>query len=794
MNLFAELSLRGAFPLWLTIILVLVASVAAVMLYFRETVKIGLPRKIVLASFRIAAFVLLGFLLLRPTWVSEESKQRPRSVAVLFDNSESMKRKDQRLNLADRLRVAVAFDLRDPTLPLTETDGSSQAIEVPEQTPDKPSRLDVAKAIYRNAQLKLFERLATKGPVQMYLFGQRVRAISDTDLLEAWGASDSRTGVEDAVHEMLQRDENELPTAVVLVTDGNDNASTHTIEDVARECARVNVPLHIYGVGGSSAGLVQLKDFVTSETLFVEDVVQVPVRFRIKGFKEGTVELTLKLGNKQVGETKRVAVREGDDLREVLSFTPTKEDALSNQGRNSLNVSIRVRSANEVLTDELSKQVRVIDRKVKILVVEGAPRWEFKYLQRAFLRDRRVDVSFVMSEGDPRMMRAGPPFLPEFPTTRAELFAFDLVILGDVPMAYIGPEHANWLREFVGEGGGLVMMAGRTHAPADYVGTPIYDMLPVEVAATRFPIDSNKRPSEYHPVVTPAGDRFGMLTLADTPDENKKLWRELPGFYWNCPVTKLKPGAVALLNHPKEKTLDTPPEPMPLWAMHHFGKGMVLFVGTEETWRWRYNESDKYFARFWGQVAYQMGLGHSLGSKQAHLALAQPDSVLGETGQVHARLFNADFRPLTQAKVTGRLERLDAKTGDDRFSLVTLEAVPGQPGDYMAALPHDRVGRYALRVDAAGEPTTMEYRVSLPPDHESAPNSLDEESLRRLAEPSGGKFYREEDLHAMPDAIESRSTPFTERREKLLWNAWMILAFVALLTCEWLGRKFSNLS
>ena len=78
-------------------------------------------------------------------------------------------------------------------------------------------------------------------------------------------------------------------------------------------------------------------------------------------------------------------------------------------------------------------------------------------------------------------------------------------------------------------------------------------------------------------------------------------------------MTKLRPAAVSLLDHPREKIADD--KPMPLLAMHYYGKGLVLFSAVEETWRWRFNEADKYFARYWGQVVYAIGLPHTLGSK-----------------------------------------------------------------------------------------------------------------------------------------------------------------------------------
>ena len=49
-------------------------------------------------------------------------------------------------------------------------------------------------------------------------------------------------------------------------------------------------------------------------------------------------------------------------------------------------------------------------------------------------------------------MSAGPPYVAVFPATRKELFEHDLIILGDVPARFLGPEKIRWIRDFVREG------------------------------------------------------------------------------------------------------------------------------------------------------------------------------------------------------------------------------------------------------------------------------------------------------------------------------------------------------
>ena len=70
-----------------------------------------------------------------------------------------------------------------------------------------------------------------------------------------------------------------------------------------------------------------------------------------------------------------------------------------------------------------------------------------------------------------------------------------------------------------------------------------------------------------------------------------------------------------------------------------------------------------------------------------------------------------------------------------------------------------------------------------------APNAL-----RKLAEASGGRFYREEDLHTLPDRLTPAGVPVTVREEFLLWNRWSFLIVFGLLAVEWIARRLSSLS
>ena len=91
-------------------------------------------------------------------------------------------------------------------------------------------------------------------------------------------------------------------------------------------------------------------------------------------------------------------------------------------------------------------------------------------------------------------------------------------------------------------------------------------------------------------------------------------------------------------------------------------------------------------------------------------------------------------------------------------------------------------------------PATLNFPVNYPTNHELAPGALDEPAMRKLAEATGGKFYREEDVIKLPAEAKPQPSPFYQKEELLLWNEWAMILLIGLLTLEWFLRKFNGLS
>ncbi|HEY1189172.1 MAG TPA: hypothetical protein VGE74_16070 [Gemmata sp.] len=848
-ELFAELQRRGWFPAWLALLLALAAVAAVGVLYALEAGHLGALRRLLLAGVRMAIVLAVAFLLLRPTWIHEYHGERPRPVAVLIDVSQSMGQKDPRPNAEDQWREAIAFDRVEPNKPFP---GDSFATAAGSKPDERPSRFDIARKALTNPRLDLFDQLKKVGPLEISTFGASRSGGKDPNelgWLDAIPPDQPRTALVSAALELLNRDANDLPAAVVVVTDGRENGGGKSLAELAEKYRERKIPLYIYGVGSSSFGQLRLRDAGVPESVFLDDIVTIPVRYAVKGVPAGKVDIVAKFGDREVAAKRGLPVREGDNIRELLSFVPTKEDAASKKQEITVTVTVKPEGAGvalDTLTDTTTKPSQVVGKKLQVLMVEGLPRKDFQFLMRALQRDRRVDAQFFLTEGDREAMKLGDPWLPEFTRQlngtlalereefRMLINKYDLLIVGDIPGKFFSPEQQQVIKEFVAEGGGLIHIAGKVHAPQEWLGAErgqpsIADVLPVEALPVKFPIQppEGRYNQPFVPALAPNAVRNPLVALEDDPLDNAALWgrvlkagaddapatepatepnrttqkKRLQPIEWYYPVTRLKPGAEPFLVHPTARTPDPDNRPVPLLAGHYYGKGYVLFSAFDDTWKWRFNEADRYFGRFWSQCVYQAGVPRMVGTKLTQVSLDTLEPVQGKSGQVYARVLDENFKPFTAEEIEATLERVGANENDKDFRTpVKLQKLHGQNGEYVAPLAFNQAGRFKLHVSPNNKsPATLEYRVSLPPDHEQSPGGLAEADMAKLAAESGtaerpGKFYREEDLYRLPGDVKTQLATFTRRDEIILWNRWALFLLIGLLSLEWFLRKFSGLS
>src|SRR5262249_35868747 len=124
------------------------------------------------------------------------------------------------------------------------------------------------------------------------------------------------------------------------------------------------------------------------------------------------------------------------------------------------------RHADELSAENnrLSAPIAIREEKLRVLVVESYPRWEYRYLRNALSRDPGVELSCLLFP--PGLTKAGggnKDYIKQFPAGLDELSKFDVVFLGDVGVedGQLTAEQCRLLKGIVEhQASGLVFMPG----------------------------------------------------------------------------------------------------------------------------------------------------------------------------------------------------------------------------------------------------------------------------------------------------------------------------------------------
>ena len=579
--------------------------------------------------------------------------------------------------------------------------------------------------------------------------------------------------------------------AVVLISDGQHNFGGSPLE-TAKVAGGRNIPIFTVGMGA----LERPNDLAVlavdaPQSVFFEDRLKGAVLLK-DDMPPGQAFL-LKI--EEDGQTlwERSLVTERSNRRKVEFDFPIKELVAAKRLKNSaveytsfpltLAVSIPPLPGEKNLTNNTSViRCRAVTQKHKLLLLDGRPRWEFRYLRNLFERNPQWEVNALVAgtEGTDDWKRGDAP--GQFPTSRDALFAYDLIGFGEVPAKLLTAEELGWIKEFVGtRGGGLFFIAGQREELRNYAAGPLGTLFPVEWLGTV----SQDRPTLLQ--LTDRGVTFGPLRLTGAASANTALWKQLPPPHWVA-STKALPGtetlAEALVGSQK----------LPAIVLRSFGAGQVLWMGIDETWRWRYDVADKYQDAFWHQLADAiMEPAYTVHNQFVALDAGAVNYQAGDRAEIRVRLRDAHRRLIRE----GHPLAIIARDGQ-KLATIPLTADETSGGAFRGKTAALAPGRYEVRVDAGhlvppGSDLAVEFYVQASGGdaaHELAELTCNEDLLKQMAQASGGDYFREEDVAKLIHKLAPLSSGRIEESETVLWQSWFwFIPIMVLLTTEWILRK-----
>lgn len=732
---------------------------------------LSLRKRTALASLRIAAVACLVPMLLDLSLQVQVSHRLKPTLAVAVDGSQSM-------SLQDRYATGGAGESAPASTPAV----------VSASAPAGVSRIDLVKSLLladRDREGSRLDRLSRSAELLLFTFDRTARPVGingESAGLGELDASAPYTALTPSIDGIVERLRGRPTAGVLLFSDGANNTGGSPLAACSR-WKQAGVPIHTVTVGDANPRDIEVRQVLANDLLFSDDPATVVVRLRQRGYQTRRVPVVLRSGSQELGRADAVFDENAGEINVAITFTPRQA------GEHTFRVEVAPQPDETAhQNNHRSFVARVTADKIRVLYLEGRPRWQYRFLRDAMNRDRRLRLQILLTGAEP-VANPPPPLIASLPNNRDAFKNYDVFIIGDVDPGILTAEQTEWIGAMVrDEGAGMMLLAGPSFNPQAYAETSFADLFPVEAAeeAGRSPHRPRSGKDDlFVPELTPLGQTHSAIQLGDDMESNLEQWKALPAVYWFAPVRKARPGALVLAVHPTETAQAGQNERMPIMAVQNSGKGKSFFCGIDETWRWRFKQGDRVFYRLWGQVVQYLGAPH-LG---------------GESRQVHLWTDRSVYNRNDTALVTVRAEELAGtelpvlvtESEDGRQQKVPLTPSPGAEHMYEARVPLTVAGLHKLWLDGYALEASSIVEVQAP-QLEPAEPAANPALMREIADNTGGQSGLASDIDRVISGIDLSPRWIREQRDYRLWDKpILVLILVSLLAADWVLRRLWQL-
>ena len=481
----------------------------------------------VLTMTRVLILALLLFILAGPHLKLEYTVQQKPIVAVLLDHSRSME------------LPAGPFENDEALSKIADAAGYHVSAGPPDAETRKAlnriSRAKLSQTVLQTSGQPLTEALAKKFDLRFYSFSNDLKELgvnpTKPDFPEPPHPGGSVTEIGDALDQLRAETAGRKLAGVLLFSDGQ-NTGGRSLTEAGRACGDANTPIFTVPVGP----VRQLQDVAivgvdAASPVSVGDKVRVAATIESQGFDKRVGQVDLKDGDKVLdcqacdAEQHRTAARRSDFKADkagarylTVIVPPQPEEAEYLRGNNSDTAF-----------------VRVSDEKIKVLYLEGLPRWDFRFLKNAMRRDnglagRTGNEPDIVLEAEWRRL----PNRKRRPRCRKRWISWPnttRLFSATSPRKCSTRAFLDLLVKAVRERGvGLIVEAGPLSYAASF-DDRLDALLPVRLkrgAAGRMP----RGVPSFHIELAPEGELHDTMRLYDDLTSNQNAWAQMPPYYW----------------------------------------------------------------------------------------------------------------------------------------------------------------------------------------------------------------------------------------------------------------------
>ncbi len=571
---------------------------------------------------------------------------------------------------------------------------------------------------------------------------------------------------------------------LIVISDGRATASAK-LDETARRARGRGLPIHVVPLVGEWGA---------------RDLSLTVLPRQITAFKGQPVKFSALLENRGLGAIKPSVALIGPDGREIAR----KDAALADGQRVTVNFEIpgapdsggdyALRTdpwPGEHLPANNSDTVHVsvLASKTRVLLLEGAPYWDSKFLAQLLRQQGAVEILTVHRLNEERYFRveatgAEPLQSPDtvFPKTAEELARYDLIVFGKGADGFLDSARAAAVQGFVRDQGGAVLFA--RGKPYGGRFAPLEPLEPVEWGEA-FPGTVK---------FTPLADASAGLFGGALPAADDRVWPALSPLGDANAVARLRPFARVLA----EGAVEGRQARVPLLVVRRHGRGMVATVNADGLWRWDFRpemrEQGAVYQQFWVQLMQWCATYSEFRPGQDYAVRLR--EAAAEPGQAVRAVIAWRGPASPEPKPVLKIARNGRPFGD-----AAATALPPAEGgrEWAAVLAPTEPGRYEIQVADPARPGKLEggavLTVTAPPA-EMDDLRPDADSLATLARESGGKVWALSDLDQLSSQLWQRDTAIVRGKPKwdALWPKWWIAVLVSLaFGAEWWIRRREGL-
>ena len=720
-----------------------VAAIAITFLTYRAArSKGGTKHRLVLAALRTATLLLVLFCLFRPVLVMKAAVPQQNFLGILIDDSRSMQ--------------------------IADANGAARGA--------------FARGQFSAPDSALLKTLSDRFVLRTFRFSSTATRLAKPEDLSFAGAQTKLGAALDGARQELAG----LPLAgLVVVSDGADTTDAQ-LTDALLALKASTIPVFTVGVGQETLERdVQIDRVSTPRSALKGTSLMIDVVVTQTGYAGESVMLDVEDDGRIVGSQEVKLPLDGEPAAVRVRFPA------SDAGPRVFKFRIAPREG-ELVTQNNQREalIEIRDATEKILYFEGEPRPEMKFLRRAVSEDKNLQIATLQRTADNKYMRLdvdnADELIAGFPKTREELFAYRGIILGSVEAGAFTGDQLRMIGEFVERrGGGLLMLGGeRAFAEGGYAGTPVADALPVTLERLARE-DQNAPISRVKVRPTRAGEAHALSQIAPTEAASLARWNDLPALISVNTVRGLKPGATVLLNGTDERR-----RTQPVLAYQRYGRGKAIAFTVKDSWQWQMHHTmpleDMTHENFWRQLLRWLIDGVP-GAVEVHTSAERVEA--GEQVTVLADIVDKAFVELNDAKAVATVHTPSGKDVE-----VPLQWTGERNGQYRGTYVAEEQGLYVTRVDAAREGGTIGTGAvnmrAAPGDAEYFDPTMHAARLQRIADETGGRFYKSDAVSALSEDLKYTGRGVTTVEERDIWDMpVMLLALLGLVCGEWAYRR-----